>query len=352
VSNSYRIHEFAELAGVTVKTLHHYDRIGLLKPRRTDTGYRAYVAADLERLEQIVALKFIGLPLQEIKALLERGAPSLVDALRLQRHVLEEKRRQIERAIEAIRAAETSVAGNDGHDMPVLKHLIEAITMEEHSEVLKSYFGDAAWARWKTRRWADAAREWSDLYRDIDGAIDEDIGNARAKALADRWLALVETEIGADPSVRTGLIRAWMDGHRLPALLDSTLKDVDIARATRFIAKVLWAKWEAERMAKAPTAVPHKASDSKIALFRRAEALLDRERTDPDVRALIESWDELLTREADGDPDTLERLRASLRNHRAWPEGMRRYMASLYQTTPEVWERVVDLLTGAGRGAS
>ena len=51
---SYRIHEFAELAGVTVKALHHYDRLGLLKPRRTDSGYRLYDERDLERLEQIV----------------------------------------------------------------------------------------------------------------------------------------------------------------------------------------------------------------------------------------------------------------------------------------------------------
>jgi DNA-binding transcriptional MerR regulator len=45
------VHEFAELAGVTVKALHHYDRLGLLKPRRNDAGYRVYSPADLERLE-------------------------------------------------------------------------------------------------------------------------------------------------------------------------------------------------------------------------------------------------------------------------------------------------------------
>lgn len=67
MSRRYQVHEFADLAGVTVRALHHYDRLGLLRARRTDAGYRLYTARDLERLEQIVALKFFGLPLKQIK---------------------------------------------------------------------------------------------------------------------------------------------------------------------------------------------------------------------------------------------------------------------------------------------
>src|SRR6058998_1123146 len=95
---TYRAQEFAELAGVTVRTLHHYDRLGLLKPGRTQAGYRVYRDRDLERLEQIVALKFLGLPLKQIKTLLDRDALELPDALRMQRKVLEEKKRLLENA--------------------------------------------------------------------------------------------------------------------------------------------------------------------------------------------------------------------------------------------------------------
>jgi DNA-binding transcriptional MerR regulator len=57
----YQANEFAELAGVTVRALHHYDRLGLLKPSgRTNSGYRLYTDRDLVRLEQIVVLKFLG----------------------------------------------------------------------------------------------------------------------------------------------------------------------------------------------------------------------------------------------------------------------------------------------------
>jgi DNA-binding transcriptional MerR regulator len=99
----YHVQEFAELAGVTVRALHHYDRLGLLKPRRTQAGYRLYGLRDLERLEQIVALKFLGIPLKQIRTLFSREAHALPEALRMQRRVLEEKRRLLDSAINAIR---------------------------------------------------------------------------------------------------------------------------------------------------------------------------------------------------------------------------------------------------------
>jgi DNA-binding transcriptional MerR regulator len=82
VSTSFRVQEFAQLAGITVRALHHYDRLGLLKPRRNGSGYRLYCLRDLERLEQIVALKFLGIPLRQIQTLLDRDPLALPDALR------------------------------------------------------------------------------------------------------------------------------------------------------------------------------------------------------------------------------------------------------------------------------
>jgi DNA-binding transcriptional MerR regulator len=82
LSRLFHAHEFAELAGVTVKALHHYDRLGLLKPTRTDAGYRMYADADLQRLEQILALKFLGFSLKQVRAILERTSLEWAEALR------------------------------------------------------------------------------------------------------------------------------------------------------------------------------------------------------------------------------------------------------------------------------
>ena len=93
VSKLFHVQDFAKLAGVTVRALHHYHRWGLVKPNRTEAGYRLYCLRDLERLEQIVALKFLGIPLKQIRQMFQHGTNEMSESLRMQRRVLEEKRR-------------------------------------------------------------------------------------------------------------------------------------------------------------------------------------------------------------------------------------------------------------------
>src|SRR5690349_16477380 len=130
MDQAQRIHEFAALTGVTVRALHHYDRLGLLRPRRTTSGYRLYGRQELERLEQIVALKFIGIPLQQIKSILDRGPSRLADALRVQRTVLEKKRHLLDRAIQGIDEAEQSFAAGEEPSVAILRKIIEVIEMQ------------------------------------------------------------------------------------------------------------------------------------------------------------------------------------------------------------------------------
>src|SRR5579862_2563794 len=86
MSPTYQPHEFAKREGVTIRALHHYDRLGLLKPSgHTAAGYRLYTDRDLVRLEQIVALKFIGFSLSQIRELLNQRDLDVVAALRQQR---------------------------------------------------------------------------------------------------------------------------------------------------------------------------------------------------------------------------------------------------------------------------
>src|SRR5262245_18514639 len=105
--------EFAELTGVTVRTLHHYDRLGLLKPSgRTRAGYRLDGELDFARLQQVVTLKLIGFPLKQIKEILVRKEFDLKTTLKLQREIIEQKRRYLDLAIEAIKKAEDEAGAN------------------------------------------------------------------------------------------------------------------------------------------------------------------------------------------------------------------------------------------------
>ncbi len=144
MGRTYQVREFAELAGVTVRALHHYDRLDLLKPSRTREGYRLYQDRDLERLEQIVALKFLGLDLKQIKTLRNREAPDLADTLRRQRTVLEEKRRVLDSAIAAIRDAEFAAQPGKHFDSALLKKIITAIEKQSDADWMMQYCQDHA----------------------------------------------------------------------------------------------------------------------------------------------------------------------------------------------------------------
>ena len=84
--------EVAALAGVTVRTLHHYDRIGLLSPSgRTSAGYRRYSAADLDRLHQVLLYRELGFPLEEVASLLDDPSADPEEHLRRQHRLLRDR---------------------------------------------------------------------------------------------------------------------------------------------------------------------------------------------------------------------------------------------------------------------
>jgi len=99
---SYSVGEVAQLTGVTVRTLHHYDEIGLLRPEgRTGAGYRQYAEPDLDRLHQILAYRALGFPLEEIAGILADPAADALGHLRRQHALLRERIDRLRRMIEA-----------------------------------------------------------------------------------------------------------------------------------------------------------------------------------------------------------------------------------------------------------
>jgi DNA-binding transcriptional MerR regulator len=237
------IQEFAEQAGVTVRTLHHYDRLGLLSPRRNESGYRLYSDRDLERLEQIVALKFLGLPLKQIRHLLVREAGDLPMALHIQRVVLEGKRRLLDRAIRAIRDAERQPGPAQ------LKKIIEVIGMHEKTDWTEKYYSPEARAKieirardWTPELQEQATKAWLDLMHDIEAALDEDPAGERAQALAARWKELVEGFTGGDPEVASGLRKVYADQANWPPEFKQQMKIFMKKEAWEFIGKAMACK--------------------------------------------------------------------------------------------------------------
>ena len=103
----YHSSQFAQKASVTVRTLRYYDKVGLLSPSQyTESGYRLYTNEDLLSLQNILALKFLGFSLEEIRALLRTGPKRLEEVLAQQKAMMEEKRTQLGIIIEAIEETE------------------------------------------------------------------------------------------------------------------------------------------------------------------------------------------------------------------------------------------------------
>ena len=228
MSNSYRVGEFAKLAGVTVRALHHYDRIGLLEPQRGSSGFRVYSLQDLERLEQIAALKFLGIPLAEIKLLLKRGPLTLADSLQMQREALGEKRKLIDRALVAIEAAEKAIQAGQTQtgqmaDASILRKIIEVIDMQPQENFMRKYYSDQAWldkeriAREtpaeERKKHVQAMRQ---VFAEIEADLDRDPASEDAQALTRRWLKQSETAHGGNEAVRAGNIEAWNDFKNWP----------------------------------------------------------------------------------------------------------------------------------------
>ena len=99
----YTIGGLARRCGVTVRTLHHYDQVGLLQPSgRTDAGYRRYTAGDVHRLHLILAWRQLGLALKDIAALLQGDAPPLEAVLVQQLQAMKQEAVKVQRVISLI----------------------------------------------------------------------------------------------------------------------------------------------------------------------------------------------------------------------------------------------------------
>lgn len=223
----WKAQEFARLAGVTVRALHHYDRLGLLPPSgRSEAGYRLYGECDLERLQQIVTLKFIGLSLQQIRNFLRRPDFDLRRALAAQRGVLEDQRQRLGRAIRAIAAAEAAIGQRGAAGPEAFRKIIEVMAMATNKDWMGKYYNDAARAKiaaraktWTAEQQAESTRAWAALIAEVEAAAkaEEDPAGPTAQQLAARWRGLVQGFTGGDPEVQAGLNRLYADRSNWPA---------------------------------------------------------------------------------------------------------------------------------------
>ncbi len=125
---------------MSVRTLRYYDKVGLLLPSlHTEAGYRLYSDEDLLSLQQILALKFLGFSLEEIKVCLQTEPVRLQEALASQKAMMKEKRSQLDAIIQAIDKAEKLLQTNQC-DWEAIMSVIQVMQMEQNKDWVNKYF--------------------------------------------------------------------------------------------------------------------------------------------------------------------------------------------------------------------
>lgn len=248
----HTVGEVARITGQTVRTLHHYDRIGLLVPaERTPTGYRLYSEADLDRLHQILTYRELGFPLERIGELLDDPDP---------RGHLARQHRLVNERIDHLRA----VAGTL-QKMMEAEHMGTSLTPEEQFEVFGDFDVDAhteeARQRWgdcenggfaqSQRRtssytkedWQRINAEADGIYRALAQAMNDGLpaDSDTAAELAERHRAHISRHYyDCTVEIHRGLGRLYVDDERFTATIDAYgeglspyLREVFAANAAR-----------------------------------------------------------------------------------------------------------------------
>jgi DNA-binding transcriptional MerR regulator len=210
-----QVGELAKRTALTVRTLHHYDEIGLVNPsNHSHAGYRLYTRGDVARLQQVLSLRQLGFSLEEIRDCLDKPEYSPLEVVRLHLERLREHidhTRNLASRLESI--AEHFRSAEDVSTDEFLR-TIEAMTMSD------KYFTPAQLALIQSRRdeagdelLREKQEDWAQLIAEIRVEMEAgtDPGEPRVQALAQRWTDLLRETTASDPAIEQSLRRLWQE---------------------------------------------------------------------------------------------------------------------------------------------
>ncbi len=170
-TTTWTVGQVAERSGVTVRTLHHYDEIGLLRPgRRSASGYRLYTDEDLVRLQHVVVYRRLGFALEEVAVLLDDPEADVAAHLRRQRAVVMSRLDELAELVTAIdRALEAEVSGMQ-LTPEEQRELFGEDFKEEYQEEARERWGDTeAWRQSQQRTSQYTKADWQAIKAEADG---------------------------------------------------------------------------------------------------------------------------------------------------------------------------------------
>lgn len=233
---AFTIGKVAKLAKVSVRTLHHYDAIGLLIPEtRTESGYRLYGPKELARLQQILYFRELDFSLDAVRRLLD--SPGFDEATALERHreLLLERRERLDKLIETVDQTIRSIKGDKPMEDKELFENFDLSEIETHKakyaeEVNEKYKG---WEqRDKTKRygkkeWAEVMQRGRKIQEDLAALLDQgkDPADPAVQAVIGRHFHYIDDSFYDCPmEVYEGLSNLYVDDRRFTENIDKVRK--------------------------------------------------------------------------------------------------------------------------------
>lgn len=218
----------SQLAGITVRTLHYYDSIDLLKPSRTnDSGYRQYGEEAVFRLQQILFYKELGLPLEKIKRLLGRPEFDLLEALEQHKREIQKRVKRLE---ELTKTVDQTILHIEGKKKMSSQEIFTGFTPEQEEaytqEAMEMYDPEtvkASQKRWKgysKEKQAQILAEGQALYTEWARVLPLGAGSPEAQDLVKRWRQNIEYFWTPQVEHLVSLAQTYLDDPRFKANFD------------------------------------------------------------------------------------------------------------------------------------
>jgi DNA-binding transcriptional MerR regulator len=231
---AWKVGEMAGRTGLSVRTLHYYEEIGLLSPsRRTDSGHRLYIADDVVRLQQIKSLRALGFSLREIRDCLDRPDFPLRRVIQLHLSRLKERIELQRRLCDRLEAVEDRLgSGEKVSSGEFIETVMEVIKMSERVE--KYYTPEQLEYLEERRRKVGEERirqaeaEWAELIEQVRAEMEAgtDPSNERVQVLARRSMQLVEEFTGGDPGIARSLGNMWQQEENIHGIDTAEMREM------------------------------------------------------------------------------------------------------------------------------
>ena len=247
---TYTVKQVAELAGVSVRTLHHYESLGLLVPRRRNNGYRAYGSGDVARLQQILVYRECGLPLADIEMVLDD--PTYDAKATLERHlaVLSQRKSELETLMGTVEKTIDELEGKttmtDEERFEGLKRAAVDENEALHGAEARERYGNAAVDAANEKLLAMDQQEWNDMDELEQAIVDKlreamaggDVNGEAARELAGMHARWIQMHWGAgaySPEAHRALAQSYAADARFRSYYDSRAGE----GATEFLVQAL-----------------------------------------------------------------------------------------------------------------